>query len=204
MKTFARLPIFPVLILPEVYPVFDLSQAEDRQLAEQASYGIGKYAEKREQMYSTPLFGGIRNIHMGIDFFAPVKTPVFAFAKGRIHLFGHNSAPGDYGGTIITEHNWGDTRIYALYGHLSRATLEQVYVGQELRGGEQIGWLGDVHENGGWVSHLHFQLSYEKPEVPDLPGVVSEFDFEAAQRKYPDPRIILGPIYVESCTSLKI
>ncbi len=34
-----------------------------------------------------------------------------------------------------------------------------------------------------------------RPETHDMPGVVSPEDREQALRDYPDPRLVLGPIY---------
>jgi len=185
----------PVIQLPPDYPVFDLSDPLDVKFADTAIYGVGRYNEKRGDMYKTPLFEGTRNIHMGIDFFGPVGTPVHSFCAGKIHLLGNNDAPGDYGFTLITEHGIGETSLYALYGHLSAKSLEGKIPGREIQSGEIIGWIGDRHENGGWTPHLHFQLSLEKPDRPDLPGVVSEEELPGALLKFPDPRIVLGPIY---------
>src|SRR5262249_13884731 len=146
-------------------------------------------------MYTAALFGGVRCIHMGIDLAAPVGTPVHAFFEGEVYLAGDNRAPGDYGPTVITRHVLGGTELYALHGHLSRRTLEHATPGRRFAAGEVLAWIGDETENGGWNPHLHFQLSYERPDVPDLPGVVTEADREAALKKYPDPRLVLGPLY---------
>jgi len=196
MKTFKKLPSHPVLLLPETYPVYDFSKEEDRKRADENRFGIGRYNEKRELMYQTPIFEGKRNIHMGVDLFAPVGTPVHSFANGKIFLFGNNNNDGDYGYTLITEHRFGDTCLYALYGHLSRKSLDGKVPGQPIGVGDVIAWVGDRHENGNWTPHLHFQISPEKPEKPDMPGVVSAEDHAAALLKYPDPRIVLGPVYL--------
>jgi murein DD-endopeptidase MepM/ murein hydrolase activator NlpD len=68
-------------------------------------------------------------------------------------------------------------------------------VGVRVRSGETIAWVGDRTENGGWPPHLHFQLSYERPERADLPGVVTAAERELALLRYPDPRLVLGPLY---------
>lgn len=132
---------------------------------------------------------------MGIDLFAPVGTEVRAFADGKILLFGNNSAHLDYGYTLVTEHRFGGVSLYALYGHLNRASIETKKCDQLIKAGELIAWLGDRSENGGWLPHLHFQLSYERPTVPDMPGVVRDSDRAIGLIKYPDPRLVLGPIY---------
>jgi len=110
---------------------------------------------------------------------------------GRVFLTGYNPAALDYGYTLITEHDLGGVSLYALHGHLSKASIEGKQPGQTLARGATIAWLGERSENGGWVPHVHFQLSFEKPLKPDLPGVVSAADLPVALLKYPDPRLVL-------------
>jgi murein DD-endopeptidase MepM/ murein hydrolase activator NlpD len=136
-----------------------------------------------------------RNIHVGIDIAGPVGTAVKAFYDGRVYLVGYNSAEGDYGATLITEHQLGDQQIWALHGHLSLDSLDLRHVGQSFRRGEIIAYIGDRDENGGWNPHLHFQLSWVRPAVCDLPGAVSAADLQSALKIYPDPRLVLGRLY---------
>ena len=68
-------------------------------------------------------------------------------------------------------------------------------IGQKIYSGEVIAHLGSEEENGGWPSHVHFQLSLIEPKICDLPGVVSESDHNVAVKVFPDPRIVLGNIY---------
>ena len=64
-----------------------------------------------------------------------------------------------------------------------------------LKLGEELATLGDKDVNGGWNPHLHFQLSWIKPVTFDLPGTVNNRDRAAALRAFPDPRLVLGPLY---------
>jgi len=193
--SFEKYTFHPVIELPPEYEVSDFSRTYDPARKPSQPFGIGKYNEKRPNMYCAPLFGGVRNIHMGIDIAAPVGTEVRSFWEGEIYLFGYNAAPGDYGHTLITRHVLEDVELYALYGHLNeRSTLKKT-PGQRIKGAEVIAWVGAKHENGGWNPHLHFQLSYERPSVPDMPGVVSDEQLNEALLKYPDPRLVLGPLY---------
>jgi murein DD-endopeptidase MepM/ murein hydrolase activator NlpD len=146
-------------------------------------------------MYNAALFEGERNIHMGIDIGAPVGTPVHAFYAGEIFLSGNNPAEGDYGYTLITKHVFGSVELFALFGHLNANSIAGKIPGQTFSAGEVLAWVGDRHENGGWNPHLHFQLSYLRPEKCDLPGVVSEKDRAQALLDFPDPRLVLGPLY---------
>ena len=183
----------PVVDLPDKYKVLDLTQGVwDSGSSE---YSIGRYDEYRPNVYTTDLFEGVRNIHVGIDIGGPVGTPCMAFMDGKIHKFGYNSKAGDYGNVIITEHKISGKRIWSLYGHLDSQSITNKVEGQLIKKGEIIGNFGDETVNGGWEPHLHFQLSTVEPETHDLPGVVSIDKREIALKRYPDPRLVLGPIY---------
>lgn len=180
-------------------------------------YAIGRYNEKRPGIYTTELFteraGDARDIHVGIDLFAPIGTPLKAFADGTVIMRGYNAAPGDYGYTLITEHVWDSGHpiesahpdlahpteigqpLYVLWGHLSARSVTDNPLGRKFKAGDVIAWLGDRTENGDWPPHVHFQLSRKRPEKCDLPGVVAAADLKDALEAYPDPRLILGPIY---------
>ncbi len=183
----------PIVDLPDNYTVLDLSV--NPWIPSKTEFSIGKYDEVRPEMYVTPIFKGIRNIHVGIDINGPIGTPCMAFTDGIISHFGYNPEPGDYGNVIILQHNISGMDIWALYGHLSSESIEGKSVGQKVGRGETIAWFGPENQNGGWEPHLHFQLSLIEPRTHDLPGVVSSEDRIQALRAYPDPRIILGPLY---------
>ena len=182
-----------IVDLPDNYTVLDLSV--NPWIPSKTEFSIGKYDEVRPDMYVTPIFKGIRNIHVGIDINGPIGTPCMAFTDGIISHFGYNPEPGDYGNVIILQHNISGMDIWALYGHLSSESIEGKSVGQKVGKGETIAWFGPENQNGGWEPHLHFQLSLIEPKTHDLPGVVSSKDRIQALRDYPDPRIILGPLY---------
>ena len=183
----------PVVHLPEEYTILNLSGGT--WTPPETEYSVGKYDEVRPNLYNTNLFGGTRNIHMGIDIGGPVGTPCMAFMEGEISHCGYNPEPGDYGNVVITKHDIGGTAIWALYGHMDAGSVEGKSVGQKVSAGEVIAWFGAHHENGGWEPHLHFQLSLVEPETHDLPGVVASEDREQALLDYPDPRLVLGPLY---------
>ena len=182
-----------IVDLPDNYTVLDLSV--NPWVPSKTEFSIGKYDEVRPEMYVTPIFKGIRNIHVGIDINGPIGTPCMAFTDGVISHLGYNPEPGDYGNVIILQHNISGMDIWALYGHLSSQSIEGKSIGQKVGKGETIAWFGPENQNGGWEPHLHFQLSLIEPRTHDLPGVVSSEDRIQALRAYPDPRIILGPLY---------
>ena len=193
MINWEGLSFHPVVDLPDKYKVLDLTRgAWDSGSSE---YSIGRYDEYRPNVYTTDLFEGVRNIHVGIDIGGPIGTPCMAFMDGKIHKFGYNSEAGDYGNVVITEHEISGKKIWSLYGHLDSQSITSKVEGQLIEKGEIIGYFGDETVNGGWEPHLHFQLSTVEPETHDLPGVVSIDEREIALKRYPDPRLVLGPIY---------
>jgi len=181
-----------IVDLPDEYHIHDFTKGIDESPFE---YSIGRYDENRKGLYESALFSGIRTLHVGIDIGGPINTPVHTFHSGIIFNQAYLPAEGDYGNTIIIEYEFNGTKLWALYGHLSSESIKHLEIGQTVEAGQVIGWFGDKHENGGWEPHVHFQLSLERPENCDMPGVVNPDQRESALRKYPDPRLVLGQLY---------
>ena len=195
MIDFAAQDFHPVVVLPDDYDVLDMSIPPERRQLRRSAFSVGRYNEVRPGSYETELFDNDRNIHVGIDIGAPLGTPVHCFADGWIESFGYNPADGDYGHTVVTGHRIDGVEIYALFGHLdARSTLGRT-AGRELRRGALIGHLGAEHENGGWPPHVHVQLAWQRPRSHDMPGVVTQPELAQALADYPDPRLVLGPLY---------
>ena len=158
--------------------------------------GIGRYDEDRVLYRHSPLFDGQterRSVHLGIDLFVVEGTEVRSPLPARVHSLADNAGLGDYGPTVILEHELDGISFFTLYGHLSRVSLENLRVGRTLAAGAKIAGVGDLHENGGWPPHLHFQI------ISDLLGRAGDFPGVAApsERQYfldlcPDPNLILG------------
>jgi murein DD-endopeptidase MepM/ murein hydrolase activator NlpD len=181
----------PVVRMPADVPVLDLT----RPWAEGGPvWAIGRYDEDRA-IYTTPLFGGRRTVHVGIDLGGPAGVAVHAPCDGTVVEVGVNPDPGDYGPTLVTEHEVDGALLWILFGHLSNASLAHSRVGRRFLAGDVLGWLGTPDENGGYPPHVHVQLAVERPVTHDLPGAVAPEDRAGALRRYPDPRRILGPIY---------
>jgi hypothetical protein len=158
--------------------------------------GIGRYDEDRVLYRHSPLFDGEaerRSIHLGIDLFVVEGTEIRSPLPARVHSLADNSGLGDYGPTIILEHVLDEVTFFTLYGHLSRSSIDELEVGGRFAAGSKIAEVGDLHENGGWPPHLHFQV------ISDLLGRSGDFPGVAApsERQYfldlcPDPNLILG------------
>ena len=157
--------------------------------------GMGGYNEHRIIYRRSKHFNASdepREIHLGIDFWAAAGTPVFAPLDGVMHSFRDNANFGDYGPTLILEHNYPSYPRYSLYGHLTRQSLDGLYVGKEVKAGEKLAELGPYPENGDWPPHLHFQLMTDMLGLEgDFPGVCSLTDRTKFLALCPDPNLLL-------------
>ena len=161
-----------------------------------AKAGVGGYDEERLVYQKSPVFdteNGSRSIHLGIDIWMPAGTPVFAPMPSKVHSFRDNANFGDYGPTIILEHQLENIVFYSLYGHLSRESLTGLYEGKIIEKGQQFATFGDVEVNGNWVPHLHFQLMRDLlGKKGDFIGVAPKQDKEYYLDNCPDPNLILN------------
>lgn len=166
----------------------------------EATLGVGRYDEPRA-VYMVPAFSlgpratdERRTVHMGIDVFADAGTGVCAPIAGTVHAFANRAAAQDYGPVIILRHetNLGFA-FFSLYGHLSVTSLASLAVGDVIQPGQRFAWLGDVHENGGWAPHLHFQLMTDLLGLDTgFPGVVPHSARAVWRELCPDPGPLLG------------
>lgn len=150
----------------------------------------GGYKEQRALYRKSARFqdGYVRDVHMGIDLWAPARTSIHAIMDGKIHSFADNDDAGNYGPTLILEHDVDGKKLYSLYGHLSKSDMQDWEVGVRFRESEQIATLGNPSENGGYSPHLHFQIMTTMQNYRgDFPGVLAESDLN----KYSE--IILDP-----------
>ena len=158
--------------------------------------GIGRYDEDRVLYRHSPLFDGEqerRSVHLGIDLFVVAGTEVSAPLPSTVHSLADNARLGDYGPTVILEHELEGLRFFSLYGHLSRSTLARLEVGRTLAAGMPFARVGDLHENGGWPPHLHFQFIADLGGLRgDFPGVAAPSERARYLELCPDPNLLLG------------
>lgn len=159
-------------------------------------YGIGGYLEHRAIYRRSPVFGtaeaDFRNIHLGIDIWTVAGAPVYCHFDGIIHSFQDNAGFGNYGATIILEHELFSRKLYSLYGHLFLSDLTNLKLGQVVKGGDLLAHIGPFPENGDWPPHLHFQLMWDlMGNVGDFPGVCSKREIDKYVANCPDPNLIL-------------
>ncbi len=152
-------------------------------------YGIGGYNERRTIYTRSEVFNDYKNavhkknevveprtLHLGIDIWGKAGTPVSVPMGGVIHSFAFNEQYGDYGATIILQHQLETIVFHTLYGHLSLKDLNGLKPGKFISQGEVIGHFGEPNENGQWPPHLHFQIIKDtRVQKGDYPGVCKIF-----------------------------
>lgn len=158
-------------------------------------YGIGGYMELRTIYDNRKQFetsGEQRRLHLGIDIWAEAGSHVYAPLNGIVHSFRDNAHFGDYGPTIILQHQLGGLTFYSLYGHLNRGCLTNLNAGMVIKKGQHIANFGTADVNGGWPPHLHFQLMLDmEGMVGDFPGACRKSDKEMYLQNIPDANLIL-------------
>lgn len=160
-----------------------------------AAFGIGGYKEDRVLYKRSNRFGGEepRSIHLGIDIWGPAGTKVFTPIGGTVHSFDFNDHFGDYGATIILQHQLDTIVFHTLYGHLSLKDLVPLQEGKFISRGELLGHFGEPSENGDWPPHLHFQVIEDmRVSKGDYPGVCAPSEREKYLANCPDPNLILN------------
>ncbi len=162
--------------------------------------GLGRYSEVRP-FYTSEAFKSEgnngpewRTVHIGLDIFAHAGDTIFAPIDGSVYSAVDNEGDRNYGPTIILKHEiLPELTIYTLYGHLSRSSLRGIKEGDQIKGGEPIGTLGDLDENGGWSPHLHFQIILDTlGKTGDFPGVALPSQVNIWKSICPDPWLFIA------------
>ncbi|MBT3274941.1 MAG: M23 family metallopeptidase [Spirochaetales bacterium] len=104
------------------------------------------FGDSRTFLYAD---GGIaHSVHTGIDFAAPVGTPVYSAGNGRIVFSAERLITGN---SIIIEHLPG---IFSIYYHLDEL---KVFTGEFVSEGQIVGLVGATGLVTG--AHLHWEFS---------------------------------------------
>jgi murein DD-endopeptidase MepM/ murein hydrolase activator NlpD len=103
-----------------------------------------------------PLGGGGSRMHRGIDFAAPIGTPVRAAGDGVVINVGPRGAYGHY----VRIHH--DETYQTAYAHLSRYA-DRLERGARVRQGEIIGYVGSTGRSTG--PHLHYEVLVDGSQV---------------------------------------
>ena len=120
--------------------------------------------------------------HRGIDYAAPVGTPVRAAGEGRVVFRG---TQGGYGNVVMVAHPGG---VETVYGHLSHFAAA-LAVGKRVQQGELVGYVGMTGLATG--PHLHYEYRVggvhrnpaaikTLPAEPIAPALRTDFDAKTA------------------------
>lgn len=116
--------------------------------------------------------------HHGLDYCAPIGTPISSIGNGVVTYKGWR---GGYGNLVEIKHK---NNFKTRYGHLSKFS-KGLYKGKKVKTGELIGYVGSTGLSTG--PHLHFELHKNgvpinplKVKIPRAPSVKKKYmaDFE--------------------------
>ena len=99
-----------------------------------------------------------RKMHTGLDFTAPIGTPVQVTGDGVIESV--ESERSGYGRHIIVDHGFG---FKTLYAHLSSVEVKE---GEKVKRGEVIGKVGSSGTSTG--PHLHYEVILKGEKVDPI------------------------------------
>ena len=121
----------------------------------------GVFKKPVEDYRLTSDFGEIRSVngkasdrHGGIDMAAPVGTPVFSPANGKVIFSDFIALTGN---TVMIEHGMG---LKTLYYHMDSLNVK---AGDEVKTGDMLGKIGTTGFSTG--PHLHFAVAVENVYV---------------------------------------
>lgn len=105
-----------------------------------------------DPIYKTP------KMHTGIDFTAATGTPIYATGDGTVRESGYDN--GGYGNHVVINHGYG---YQSLYGHMKKT---KVRVGDRVKRGEVIGWVGSTGKSTG--PHLHYEVIKNRNKIDPI------------------------------------
>ncbi len=117
------------------------------------SIGVAKQVAVSRSYYGPPTVNYRRSqgLHRtnAVDLAAPMGTPTYASADGRV-IIARNGWNGGYGKYIVIQHPNGTKTLYAHHSKLL------VKTGQKVKKGQQIGKVGSSGRSTG--PHIHFEV----------------------------------------------
>ncbi|MFN8334057.1 MAG: M23 family metallopeptidase [Cyclobacteriaceae bacterium] len=90
----------------------------------------------------------VKKMHTGIDFAAPIGTPIYATADGKVEEVSVKFS--GYGKMVVLDHGFGYKTRYA---HMHDFAVR---TGQNIKRGELIGYVGDTGVST--APHLHYEV----------------------------------------------
>jgi murein DD-endopeptidase MepM/ murein hydrolase activator NlpD len=143
-----------LIMLPLLEQLIDRLSESEAQPAAPSGMPIAGYLTQR-----------YHDNHHGLDFGAPVGTPVQATMGGRVVYAGWNDQ--GYGNLVIVEN--GSYRTY--YAHLSEIPVQ---VNQVVQAGMIIGLSGNTGNSTG--PHLHYEVRFNGNPIDPTPFTIPWLD----------------------------
>ena len=119
-----------------------------------------------DPVYGTP------KMHKGLDFTARQGTPIYATGNGTVKTAGNSS--NGFGNHVVINHGYG---YESLYGHMYRV---KVRVGQQVKRGQVIGWVGSTGKSTG--PHCHYEVHVSGHEVDPVYFFYNDLNAEQYDR----------------------
>jgi murein DD-endopeptidase MepM/ murein hydrolase activator NlpD len=116
---------------------------------------------------------GYTKMHTGVDWAAPLGTPIYAAGNGEIEKAGWESGYGKY---IRMKHNNG---YETAYGHMT-AFARGIEPGVKVHQGQLIGYVGSTGQSTG--PHVHYEI------------IVNGHFVDPMRVKLPRGRVLEGPM----------
>ena len=98
-----------------------------------------------------------KKFHYGMDFAAPIGTPVYATGDGQVHKVKNSRSKRDYGNCILINHGYDYESFYA---HLDKVLVSK---GKKVKRGDLIGYVGNTGKST--APHLHYEVRYKKEKI---------------------------------------
>ncbi len=117
-----------------------------------------------------PIYG-IPKMHNGLDFTAPQGTPIYATGDGRVTMAGPGTGTGNH---VIINHGYGYETVYM---HMVRVKAR---VGQQVKRGEVIGWVGSTGASTG--PHCHYEVHINNRPVDPVYFFFNDLNAEQYDR----------------------
>lgn len=167
----------------------------EQQALVDSDVAVGRYGEDRD-VYTDDAFttGKARTVHLGLDLFRPEGSPVYAAYDGVVEAYEDRSTHLDYGPVVILRHETTEgIPFWSLYGHLSRESMKQWRVGNQVMAGDEIATMGSPEENVGWPPHVHLQFFTDLCDMgTGVPGVANRDEISIWRSICPNPNLALG------------
>ena len=109
------------------------------------------YGYRIDPIYKT------RKFHNGMDFSAPIGTPIYATGNGVIEKIKKSRSKTNYGNYILINHGYDYQSFYA---HLDKILVSK---GKQVKRGDLIGHVGNTGKST--APHLHYEVRYKKRKI---------------------------------------